>query len=377
MARKADVKGGNGDVVFDAETGTARKYLRNTSTAEKVTRFKRELAVFQELCKNPIPNVVEVTDVYIDEDKIAESYVEMKKYDGIFDTVYFGGGTPSILESDLICRILSEARAAFTILPESEITIECNPSKNLSDDFKAYAKSGINRISLGMQSAVDSERFALGRAAGKKEVVAAIDGAKNAGIENISLDLMIGTPKQTLASLEETFDFIDKTNVKHISAYMLKIESGTKFFEMRDRLSLPDDDEVAEMYLKTVKSLAELGFVQYEISNFAKPGFESRHNIKYWQLVPYLGIGASAHSFWGGKRFYYDRDFNKIPDGDGGSTEEKIMLGLRLTQGIDKSLVDKPYDKFVKAGFMTESGDKIALTPKGMLVSNTIISELI
>ena len=100
-------------------------------------------------------------------------------------------------------------------------------------------------------------------------------------------------------------------------------------------------------------------------------------NIKYWQLVPYLGIGASAHSFWGGKRFYYDRDFNKIPDGDGGSTEEKIMLGLRLTQGIDKSLVDKPYDKFVKAGFMTESGDKIALTPKGMLVSNTIISELI
>lgn len=331
-------------------------------------------------CKNKCPYCDFFSVKYNAEcaNKYADRLVgEMKKYDGVFDTVYFGGGTPSIVESDLICRILNEARAAFTILPESEITIECNPSKNLSDDFKAYAKSGINRTSLGMQSAVDSERFALGRAAGKKEVVAAIDGAKNAGIENISLDLMIGTPKQTLESLEKTFDFIDKMNVKHISAYMLKIESGTKFFEMRDRLPLPDDDEVAEMYLKTVKSLAELGFVQYEISNFAKPGFESRHNTKYWQLVPYLGIGASAHSFWNGKRFYYDRDFNKIPDGDGGSTDEKIMLGLRLTQGIDKSLVDKPYDMFVKAGLMTEHGDKIALTPEGMLVSNTIISELI
>ncbi len=302
---------------------------------------------------------------------------EMKKYDGIFDTVYFGGGTPSIVESELICRILNEAKNKFTILPESEITVECNPSKNLRDDFSDYAKSGINRISLGMQSAVDSERFALGRAAGKKEVAAAITCAKNSGIDNISLDLMIGTPKQTLASLDETFDFIDKMNVSHISAYMLKIESGTKFFEMRDRLSIPGDDEVAEMYLKTAKSLAELGFAQYEISNFAKPGFESRHNTKYWQLAPYLGIGASAHSFWNGERFYYDKNFSKIPDGVGGSTEEKIMLGLRLAQGIDKSLVEKPYDMFVKAGLMTEHGSKIALTPEGMLVSNTIIGELI
>lgn len=302
---------------------------------------------------------------------------EMKKYNGIFDTVYFGGGTPSIVESDIIGRILNEARQNFDISPDSEITIECNPSKNLRDDFKAYASAGINRISLGMQSAVDSERFALGRAAGKKEVAAAISDAKAAGIDNISLDLMIGTPKQTTESLDETFDFIDKMNVSHISAYMLKIENGTKFFEMKNKLALPDDDEVAEMYLKTVKTLGELRFAQYEISNFAKSGFESRHNTKYWLLVPYLGIGATAHSFWNGKRFYYDRDFNKTPDGDGGSDEERIMLGLRLTEGIDKSLIDKPYDMFIKAGLMTENGDKIALTPKGMLVSNTIISELI
>lgn len=312
----------------------------------------------------------------------AQQYVqeicdEIKQYQGIFDTVYFGGGTPSILPPELIGKILDCARAQFEISDDAEITVECNPSKDLSEDFKKYASYGVNRISVGMQSAVDSERFALGRAAGKNEVERTINYARQSGIENISLDLMLGTPKQTIESLDYSFDFIKSVGVPHVSAYMLKIEEGTKFFQMRDRLVLPDDDTVGEMYLKTVDTLASFGIKQYEISNFAVPGFESRHNTKYWTLTPYLGIGKSAHSFWGGKRFFYDREWNKIDDGTGGDKEEQIMLGLRLAKGIDKSLVDRDFAEFVKMGYVADLGERIALTPKGMLVSNTIINYII
>ena len=302
---------------------------------------------------------------------------EIKKYSGEFDTVYFGGGTPSAIPPELIGEILNASKEQFIIDENSEITVECNPKKELGEIFEKYASYGINRISLGMQSAVDIERFALGRSAGRAEVERAVNAAKNAGIENVSLDLMLGIPNQTEESLTESLDFIDKMKVQHISAYMLKIEKGTKFYEMRDRLSLPDEDIVTELYLKTVKSLGELGFKQYEISNFAKDSYESRHNLKYWRLVPYLGIGKSAHSFWNGKRFYYDVDFNLIPDGDGGSDEERIMLSLRLNEGIDKLLLKKPYEQFIKIGLMGENKDRVFLTPEGMLVSNTIISELI
>ena len=312
----------------------------------------------------------------------AQQYVqeicdEIKQYQGIFDTVYFGGGTPSILPTELIGKILDCARAQFEISDDAEITVECNPSKDLSEDFKKYASYGVNRISVGMQSAVDSERFALGRAAGRNEVERTINYARQSGIENISLDLMLGTPKQTIESLDYSFDFIKSVGVPHVSAYMLKIEEGTKFFQMRDRLVLPDDDTVGEMYLKTVDTLASFGIKQYEISNFAVPGFESRHNTKYWTLTPYLGIGKSAHSFWGGKRFFYDIEWNKIDDGTGGDKEEQIMLGLRLAKGIDKSLVDRDFAEFVKMGYVDDLGERIALTPKGMLVSNTIINYII
>lgn len=312
----------------------------------------------------------------------AQQYVqeicdEIKQYQGIFDTVYFGGGTPSILPPELIGKILDCARAQFEISDDAEITVECNPSKDLSEDFKKYASYGVNRISVGMQSAVDSERFALGRVAGKNEVERTINYARQSGIENISLDLMLGTPKQTIESLDYSFDFIKSVGVPHVSAYMLKIEEGTKFFQMRDRLVLPDDDTVGEMYLKTVDTLASFGIKQYEISNFAVSGFESRHNTKYWTLTPYLGIGKSAHSFWGGKRFFYDIEWNKIDDGTGGDKEEQIMLGLRLAKGIDKSLVDRDFAEFVKMGYVADLGERIALTPKGMLVSNTIINYII
>ncbi len=300
----------------------------------------------------------------------------MKQYQGSFDTVYFGGGTPSILEPELIGKILDASRKQFSISDNAEITIECNPSKNLEEDFKKYASYGINRISLGMQSAVDKERFALGRSAGRVQVEKAVSDARRSGIDNISLDLMLGTPKQNIHTLDQSFDFIRSMGVNHISAYMLKIEKGTKFYDLKDKLDLVSDDEVADMYLKTIDALSDMGLMQYEISNFARTGFESRHNTKYWTLEDYLGIGKSAHSFWGGKRFYYDTDWNKIPDGIGGTKQEKIMLGLRLTRGIEKSLIDVDYSEFVKMKLVEERGDRICLTPNGMLLSNTVINTL-
>ena len=316
------------------------------------------------------------------DEKLAEKYTkrvidEIRKYNGEFDTIYFGGGTPSVINSELIGRIISESKAHFHVSPDAEITVECNPSKNLERDFEDYARFGINRISLGMQSARNEERFALGRAAGKAEVAKAVNDAKTAGISNISLDLMLGTPKQTLETLDETFEFIDKMQVAHISAYMLKIEENTRFYEMQSSLKLPDEDTVAEMYLKSIETLKMLGFNQYEISNFSKPGFERRHNLKYWELTDYLGIGASAHSLWQGRRFYYDREFNIIADGEGGSEEERIMLGLRLNKGISKKLIKKDCSKFINTGLLKENSGQISLTPQGMLVSNYIISELI
>ena len=313
---------------------------------------------------------------------LAEKYIErltaeFEKYRGAeFDTVYLGGGTPSILAPELIGNLFEAIYKNFSIDKDSEITIECNPSKDLANDFKQYASFGINRISLGMQSAVKEERLALGRRASKEDVAKAIFDAKAAGITNISLDLMLGTPKQTLAGLDETFSFIEKTGVTHISAYMLKIEENTPFYKLQNKLALPDEDTVSDMYLKTVERLASLGFEQYEISNFSKPGFESRHNIKYWELVPYLGIGISAHSFWNGRRFYYDKDFNIVDDGEGGGIDERIMLGLRLKKGIKKSLIKRDVTPYIKAGFMEENGENISFTPKGFLVSNAIIAEL-
>lgn len=302
---------------------------------------------------------------------------EMNNYDGSFDTIYFGGGTPSILEPEIIGRIISESRRRFDISDNAEITVECNPSKELERDFKLYAEYGVNRISLGMQSARNEERFALGRAAGREQLAKTIGFAKSAGISNISLDVMLATPKQTLESLDETFDFIKEADVTHISAYMLKIEEGTKFYEMKDKLALPDEDTVCEMYLKTVRKLGELGFEQYEISNFCKKGYESRHNTKYWTLADYLGIGASAHSLWHGERFYYDNAFNRIPDGKLNEEEERILLGLRLTRGIDTSLIKKDFSQFVSLGYAAVNNGRLSLTPEGMLISNYIIAQLL
>ena len=302
---------------------------------------------------------------------------QMQDYTGSFDTVYFGGGTPSILEPQVLTGILQAVRDHFAIDPAAEITVECNPSKDLTGDMEQYAAAGINRVSIGMQSAVDRERFALGRRAGSGEVARTVAAAKAAGITNISLDVMLGTPKQTPDSLEETFAFIARMQVTHISAYLLKIEPGTPFDRLQAKLALPEEDTVCQMYLQTVERLGQLGFAQYEISNFARPGYESRHNLKYWLLEPYLGLGPSAHSLWNGRRFYFDRDWTWQDEGPGGDREEQILLGLRLNQGIPEDWLTRDPAPYIAGGFMRRANGRISLTPRGMLVSNTILAELL
>lgn len=302
---------------------------------------------------------------------------QMQDYTGSFDTVYFGGGTPSILEPQVLTGILQAVRDHFAIDPAAEITVECNPSKDLTGDMEQYAAAGINRVSIGMQSAVDRERFALGRRAGSGEVARTVAAAKAAGITNISLDVMLGTPKQTLDSLEETFAFIARMQVTHISAYLLKIEPGTPFDRLQAKLALPEEDTVCQMYLQTVERLGQLGFAQYEISNFARPGYESRHNLKYWLLEPYLGLGPSAHSLWNGRRFYFDRDWIWQDEGPGGDREEQILLGLRLNRGIPEDWLTRDPASYIAGGFMRRANGRISLTPRGMLVSNTILAELL
>ena len=302
---------------------------------------------------------------------------QMQDYTGSFDTVYFGGGTPSILEPRVLTGILQAVRDHFAIDPAAEITVECNPSKDLTRDMEQYAAAGINRVSIGMQSAVDRERFALGRRAGSGEVARTVAAAKAAGITNISLDVMLGTPKQTPDSLEETFAFIARMQVTHISAYLLKIEPGTPFDRLQAKLALPEEDTVCQMYLQTVERLGQLGFAQYEISNFARPGYESRHNLKYWLLEPYLGLGPSAHSLWNGRRFYFDRDWIWQDEGPGGDREEQILLGLRLNRGIPENWLTRDPTPYIAGGFMHRANGRISLTPRGMLVSNTILAELL
>ncbi len=302
---------------------------------------------------------------------------QMQDYTGSFDTVYFGGGTPSILEPRVLTGILQAVRDHFAIDPAAEITVECNPSKDLTGDMEQYAAAGINRVSIGMQSAVDRERFALGRRAGSGEVARTVAAAKAAGITNISLDVMLGTPKQTPDSLEETFAFIERMQVTHISAYLLKIEPGTPFDRLQAKLALPEEDTVCQMYLQTVERLGQLGFAQYEISNFARPGYESRHNLKYWLLEPYLGLGPSAHSLWNGRRFYFDRDWIWQDEGPGGDREEQILLGLRLNRGIPADWLTRDPAPYIAGGFMRRANGRISLTPRGMLVSNTILAELL
>ncbi len=315
------------------------------------------------------------------------------------DTLFLGGGTPSLFGVTRLAALVEAAADALGLGAEDEITLEANPGTLAQGDLQALRKSGFNRVSLGVQSMVDTELADLGRIHTANQARAAIQDAYAAGFSHISADVMLAIPGQTRESLAITLDALTQLPVDHLSAYLLKIEEGTAFAINNIAPHCPDEEAAANLYLDCTAALESKGFETYEISNFAKPGGQCRHNLKYWHCQPYLGLGPSAHSYMNGQRFSFDEDlaafcsasspFDQIiPDGEGGDFAEYAMLRLRLAEGLQLSQAKGLYgidtqEILTKAksleqqGLVVLSQDTIALTPKGRLLSNAVTGHLL
>lgn len=312
------------------------------------------------------------------------------------DTLYLGGGTPPLLGVQNLVRIIDAAREYYSF--DGEATLEANPCSVTPKMLSALREAGYNRISFGMQSAVAEELAVLGRKHTPEQVRFAVESAKRAGFDNLSLDLMLGIPHQTSESVKYSLDTAIELNVQHISAYMLKIEENTDFYRKKRWEDCPDEEQTCEIYLSTIEYLRQAGFMQYEISNFAKPGMECSHNLKYWRCEEYLGFGPAAHGYFGGVRYGHGRDLKRyladaaqtvsVTDDAPGSFAEYAMLRLRLNDGVllpeaesrygqaVRQMADKA-KRYEKTGLLTVSPDRIALTPRGFLVSNELIGQLV
>lgn len=308
------------------------------------------------------------------------------------DTVYFGGGTPSYLGHRRLTALLEAAAAACPIAPDAEITLEANPdSAGDPDALSALRRAGFNRVSLGMQSADDGELRAIGRVHTAAQVRAAVEAARRAGFDNLSLDLIYGLPGQRLPRWRENLSAAAGLRPEHLSCYGLKAEPGTPLYARRE--TLPGDGAQADMYLEAVDFLESRGYRQYEISNFAKPGRESRHNLKYWTLKEYAGFGPGAHSDFRGRRYAWARDLEAFLRGGTPLSEdramtprdreaERLMLSLRLVRGLDLAEWERfsalPFlSRCEAAGYAVREGSRWRLTPRGFLVSNSIIGALL
>lgn len=321
------------------------------------------------------------------------------------DTIYFGGGTPSYLGPKRLKVLLSSVQKHYALSADAEITLEANPDS--AGDWRvlrALRRAGFNRISLGMQSAIDEELRAVGRIHTFEQVRAAVAAARKAKLKNVSLDLIYGLPGQTMESFSSSLRAAVALEPEHISCYGLKLEEGTPLYAARDTFSAADDDLQADMYLFAVSFLQEAGFVQYEISNFARPGFESRHNLKYWTLSEYAGFGPGAHSDFGGVRYSFDRDLDAYINGAlrGGQMPiecedlpawtrdtEYLMLTLRTVRGLDPRTFENTFrqrfapflpllERYEALGLAVRGTDSTwHFTPRGFLVSNTLIGELL
>jgi len=285
-----------------------------------------------------------------------------------YTTAYIGGGTPSVLQPELLAKLLHEIQCS------GEFTIECNAASATHEFAQVIRAGGINRVSMGLQSIVPEERKALGRTA---EFV-----LPKLGIDNLSLDVMLGIPGQTQQSLQTTLEFCARAGAKHVSAYLLKLEPGTPFHQ--NPPDLPCEDEQAELYLFACDWLERHGYAQYEISNFAQPGYESQHNLNYWRCGEYHAIGPGAHGFTGGRRWHYPRDMQAflrgeppVDDGEGGDDEERTMLALRLTEGIAKPTAELRERAKLLGDYVICDEYGLRLTRAGMLLSNAVIGRLL
>lgn len=312
----------------------------------------------------------------------------IKHYGCSFDTVYFGGGTPILLYEHI-----GEILAAAHITEGAEVTAEANPCMGERHILDALRGAGVTRISFGVQSMNEKELRFLGRRHTVTQAEAAVGNAKAAGFESISADMMIGLPRQDESGITDTASRLSALGVHHISAYILKIEQGTPF--AAQRIEIPDDDRTAELYLHTVKTLKSLGYEQYEISNFARPGHECRHNLKYWRCEEYIGIGAAAHSYYRGQRFCVSTDIAgftaspvqpvSVTDDSAGGWEEYAMLKLRLAEGLTFAEAERfgrkdallQNVKKIPAPLFNISDSGISLTPEGFVVSNAVIEKLV
>lgn len=309
-----------------------------------------------------------------------------------FSSVYFGGGTPTAIGAEGLTRLMRAVRSVG-LAPDAEVSFEANPATVTGEDLKKLRAEGFNRISVGVQSFVPQELNALGRIHSALDAENTISAAKDAGFENVSLDLMLGIPSQTKESALFSLEKALSLGITHLSAYCLKLEPGTKMFEdYPDGEGLPSDEETADIYLALVSRAAQMGLLQYEISNFARAGYPCRHNLLYWELGEYIGLGPSAHSYFNGKRFEFPRNkelfFEAPTDPFWGAVGEDldpeteyVMLSLRTAKGISKSKIPHraiaKLENYVRTGFAKTTEEGYALTPEGFLVSTHIISDIL
>lgn len=354
-----------------------------------------------------VPNSKGVIEHYVDALllQMEDWSPKCKKYQ--LDSIYFGGGTPTFLDAKHLVRIINGIYDNFNVARNAEVSMECNPATVDFKDLRKLRKAGINRLSIGVQSANDNELRALGRIHTYAQFEETFQNARSAGFENISVDLMYGIPDQTEKSFAHTLSAITSLAPDHISLYALKIEPGTPFADKEKELTLPNEDTEYSMYSNAVRYLAAKGYERYEISNFAKPGQASLHNLKYWHCDEYLGLGASAHSYFEGERFSTTKNIRDYIDGleiinadiniedsrvkntSKDCVEEYVMLGMRLEEGINtadfearfgfsfREKYGKLLDEYVSDGFVITDGTSYRFSTDGMFVSNYILSNVL
>ena len=320
------------------------------------------------------------------------------------DTIYFGGGTPSFYGHTYLCELLSAIKKYYHVAQDAEITMEANPDSVELKGLKRLKRAGFNRLSMGMQSSCPQELSSIHRPHTAQQVDDAIAAARKAGFSNLSLDLIYGLPGQTMESWQKSVEHALSLDPQHLSCYGLKVEEGTPLARrVYAGEQLPDDDMQADLYLWTVERLTQAGYPQYEISNFAKPGFHSRHNLRYWKSQPYIGFGPGAHSDFGSRRYSFVRNLEAYIKGvlEGGSlldeddliplrerSGEYLMLRLRTVEGIEEweyrgnffmefTPIRSRLEEFASHGWAAETEGRWHLTPEGFLLSNQLIGDIL
>ena len=371
--------------------------------------FCRSKCPYCDFCSFPHP-AEDTMAVYADElcrriRAAGEKIAEDGRIEGV-DTVYFGGGTPTLLPIDSVRQITRAVQESFAVLPDAEVTVEGNPAAASVEALAAWRAGGVNRLSLGVQSVHDTELHALGRLHRWGDVERTVADARAEGIDNINLDFMLGIPYQTSDTLAETLERAVSLVPQHLSAYTLMLEEGTPYHRRgRAALGLPADEDTADeqavaLWEQASRTLTAAGYEHYEISNYARPGYRSRHNLHTWQCRDYLGLGVAAHSCMDGVRFGQSRDMEGflagkditeftevLPPADRES--EFIMLALRLSDGIEEEEFSRRFGHdfwhtygeicipYIEMGLMGRKDGRVFLTEAGFPVSNAILADLI